>query len=255
MPVRTTSFFIPSNAASVPFLLEDIYFKGGMRSVGNAAARDAIVEYARKPGMLVVTADTNEIWQLQADSITYKLFKGSVDASGIAPISVLINGDIQIDSNYILPQKGNIGDFLILDTDSVPIWQHAAVTGIQRTRVSVSYTATEPIDALGKHDFVVTMSTAVTVLETILDTSYIQLQGFSKPDRLEANPYTFVSTDSILEDSGITVLPDGSQKKGRRYNTLVNLESPTTTNIYWTFTNVGSVAVKPTVTFTFLIQQ
>jgi hypothetical protein len=253
MPVRTTSFFIPS-AASVPYILEDIYFKGGLRVAADAAARDAISEYARKPGMLVVTANTNEIWQLQADALTYKLFKTGNSLVGVAPIAVLVNGSIKIDPNYILPQVGKPGDFLVMGNAS-SLWQTVNLTSIAGARVKVSYTALTPITPQGRLDFMLPMAMSIMMLETTLDTPLVTLLGYAKPDRLDANPYMFESSIDVLYDSGIIVLADASKVKGRRYNVLVNLESPVRTNIYWTFVNKGSVTVTPTVTFTFLVLQ
>ena len=67
MPVQVASILIPKSAAKWP-LVEDIYIKGGLRVVADAAARDAIytdsmAKLGLKNGQIVVTADNNKLWQ------------------------------------------------------------------------------------------------------------------------------------------------------------------------------------------------
>lgn len=67
MPIQVASNFLPKNGAKWP-VLEDIYVKGGMRVVADAAARDAIVtdstaKLCLKTGMFVITAVDNRVWQ------------------------------------------------------------------------------------------------------------------------------------------------------------------------------------------------
>jgi hypothetical protein len=255
MPLRASSFFIPTG--STPFVLEDIYLRGGLRVVPTMVERDAIVSFARKAGMLVVTADNNKIWQLDADLITFNEFStgGGKNYAGISPIAVLINGDISIDLHYLVPQTGEVGDFLVKDSASNPSWQSVNLAGVSGTRLTTQYKTPGAIEPLVPFDFVVHMSQAVMMLETTLDVPGVKLEGFAKPDRAELNPYTFISTPDILSDTGITLRSDGTQAKGRRYNVLANLETPALSNIYWRITNTGQVPVMPTIDFTYLIMQ
>lgn len=69
MPIQVASNLIPKNGAKWP-VVEDIYVKGGLRVVVDAAARDAIyldttAKFTLKDGMLLVTADTKQLWQYQ----------------------------------------------------------------------------------------------------------------------------------------------------------------------------------------------
>lgn len=63
MPVFPTSFFVPPSS-SVPFLLEDIYVRGGFRVVSTLADRDEIHNFSRKEGMWVVVQEDNTIYEL-----------------------------------------------------------------------------------------------------------------------------------------------------------------------------------------------
>ena len=54
----------------------------GMRCVATVAARDAIPDLQRNPGMLVYTDDLRNIYQLEQDRITWTLFSGAASGSG-----------------------------------------------------------------------------------------------------------------------------------------------------------------------------
>ena len=70
MPINLTTFIQPSNNNTFP-ILEDKFVKGGMRTIADITARDAIPANNRKVGMLVVTQDTNLVYQLSADLTTW----------------------------------------------------------------------------------------------------------------------------------------------------------------------------------------
>jgi hypothetical protein len=57
-------------------LIEDKDTKGGMRSVANITARDAILVNSRKAGMLVWTQEEDITWQLAVDLVTWNPFGG-----------------------------------------------------------------------------------------------------------------------------------------------------------------------------------
>lgn len=62
MPLYASAFFVPTSAG-VPYILEDIYLRGGYRSVATIADRDAIKSAARKQGAIVyVREDTTLYW-------------------------------------------------------------------------------------------------------------------------------------------------------------------------------------------------
>ncbi len=72
MPIQLTSFLVPKNGATWA-ILEDTYFRGGLRVVANYAALANIPQGSRKAGMLAVAADTNQIWQLGSDAVTWSV--------------------------------------------------------------------------------------------------------------------------------------------------------------------------------------
>lgn len=255
MPVYPTSFFVPVSP-SIPFLMEDIYFRGGFRVVADITARDAIPVGARKAGMWVVTADSNKMWQLQSDKITYNEIKtGGKDLTGVYPISILVNGDVSIDTKYLLPQTGAAGDFLVKDSGGNPAWQEVHFNGATGNRFSGTYTVDGQIDPMGHADFELNMSQTIMLLELKVDVPKLRLEAFATTARDEQNPYTFISTADLMEDNGISEMSDGSLFKGRRYNVLANLETPAKNIIYWRATNEAALPVKPTLTYTYLTLQ
>lgn len=67
MPVQIASNIIPKNGAKW-YVVEDIYVKGGLRVVPDAATRDSLyldstAKFCLKSGQLLVTADDNKLWQ------------------------------------------------------------------------------------------------------------------------------------------------------------------------------------------------
>lgn len=67
MPIYVSANLIPRNGAKW-HVVEDLYIKGGLRVVADAAARDAIylnatAKLTLKRGMLLVTADDGKLWQ------------------------------------------------------------------------------------------------------------------------------------------------------------------------------------------------
>lgn len=73
MPIQVSSNLLPKNGAKWP-VVEDIYLKGGMRVVADAAARDAlytdtIARLGLKSGMLLVTASDNKLWQYRGPGL------------------------------------------------------------------------------------------------------------------------------------------------------------------------------------------
>lgn len=79
MPIAVASNLVPRNSAKWP-VVEDIYLRGGIRVVNDAAARDAIyldagAKNGLKTGMLLVTANDKRIWQYDGLGIWLELKK------------------------------------------------------------------------------------------------------------------------------------------------------------------------------------
>lgn len=134
MPIYASAFFIPTSA-SIPYILEDVYLKGGYRSVATIAERDAIKTAARKQGALVYVREDNTIYWLPdaviAGAAAWKPFDVTKYVNYIwkDPLKMEVGSDgkatVSIDEKRIVPliideQNGNI----LLATAEGPKWQH-----------------------------------------------------------------------------------------------------------------------------------
>ncbi len=225
-----------------------------MHVAATQSQRDSIDLANRKAGMIVVTADSGKLWLLNNDLTTWREFSGGSTYSGVLPITVLINGQISIDPKVVLPEGGNPGDIIALGNDKIPVWKTFSVAGNAGVRQTGTYTAPTPISPSANHEFFLQMSKTILLLYLKVDAPDIKVEAFSTPERDEANPYTFITTHDVMEDAGISILPDGTQFMQRRYSILANMEKPDTHNIiYWKLTNQSTIPVTPTFTYNYLI--
>ena len=70
MPIAISSNLVPKANAHFA-LMEDIYLKGGYRSVGTESDLQTLNSYTMKEGMLVSTVDTAKFYTLKADLTTW----------------------------------------------------------------------------------------------------------------------------------------------------------------------------------------
>lgn len=134
MPLYASAFFVPTSAG-VPYILEDIYLRGGYRSVATIAERDAIKPAARKQGMVVyVREDTTMYWL--PDTVTsgadawkpYDITK-YVNFTWDAPLSLDTESEegkfhVKIDGKRIVPEiLEEYADFVLVATEEGPKWQ------------------------------------------------------------------------------------------------------------------------------------
>lgn len=87
MPIEISSNLLPRNGNKF-YLLEDTYFRGGLRVTEDASERDSIDPDSLKAGMLVVTADDMKLWQLNEDLETWREFKTGEGGEGAPRSSV-----------------------------------------------------------------------------------------------------------------------------------------------------------------------
>lgn len=152
MPLYASGFFIPSSAG-IPYILEDVYQKGGYRSVATIAERDAIKTAARKQGMLVYVREDNTLYEIPGATVAgadaWKKFDARkyVGFDFKAPLAISEEFEVTIDelrlvptmegvekgkvlavgeegSEWIdgLPSGGEDGDALLRDADGKAVW-------------------------------------------------------------------------------------------------------------------------------------
>lgn len=108
MPIYASAFFVPTSA-SIPYILEDLYQKGGYRSVATIVDRDAIKTAARKQGMLCyVREDTTIYWlpdAVIAGAAAWKVLDVTkyVNYKWKDPLSVDDQFNVSIDEKRLVP--------------------------------------------------------------------------------------------------------------------------------------------------------
>ena len=204
MPILVTSFFLPA-AKGLPFILEDIYVKGGYRSVATMADLGSIPSAAKKPGMLVYCGEDDTIYRLKADKSAF------------------------VDS--MIGKSGGGG-------------------GAGGTRYETTLVASKELEAGEALDMDLDLSAATAmVLSLSLDLAGITIQLFAESDRSDTNPYTFLSTDTMLKDDGMTLI-DGATLKGRRFALISTADGSRTHKVR--FTNNTDTSLTPTLSLKYL---
>ncbi len=259
MPVSMISFLTPVSP-SLPYLVEDIYLRGGMRVVADLVARDKIHPGARKPGMLVWVTAESKLYQLKADNRTWEVASlgggGSDDLRFVAPFTEAVDADgkrvIGINSGNRIPQSPGAGYALQSGPNQTLIWVDAKQNADRGTRVISTYETPQPLAPGQTINFVLEMSRTAMMVDVTLNAVDIEIQCHSRKERNDANPYIFRSAANLLSDDG-THIEDGKLVKDRRYAFVANVDN--SPNQYWTIKNIGDLPAKPKLTVTYLVLQ
>lgn len=118
MPIRVTSFYLPVSP-SLPYILEDVYVRGGFRSVATTAARDGIAAMAKKVGMLVYCEDVDKYFRLGTDKQTWYEFTlggaGSGSGGGVRYETTYLSNLLQAGDSVDIGIELKSATVLILD--------------------------------------------------------------------------------------------------------------------------------------------
>ena len=132
MPLYASAFFLPTSQ-SVPYLLEDVYLRGGFRTVATIEARNAIRIPARKQGMMVFVQEDKTLYHIPGstggaaawekwDATKYVNFQYD------APLSLEENEEtgertLTIDQQRIVPViSEEEADYILIATAAGPVW-------------------------------------------------------------------------------------------------------------------------------------
>lgn len=159
--------------------------------------------------MLVYCADTDTVYQLSADKVTFKPFvSGGGGSAG----------------------SGSAGRRFttVLEVGSLGPTEHKDLT-VELSAISAM------------------------VLRLALNVKGVMVQIFSKADMSDTNPYTFLSSEALLEDDGTTMV-DSAVIKGRRFAFISNEDGSTTHHLR--ITNVSDAdTVEPVLTLKYLCME
>lgn len=262
MPVQSPTFFIPASMSSgtagkhpyetnltPPFILEDIFLRGGFRCLPSLSIRDKIPVASCKVGMVVYTPENDgKLWQITkivgstVEWSELKLSGSGGEYLSIDPIGITPDLEIFIDDDRILPKvqdkDGNplavVGNVVSLSTDLKPKWSNLSQSGITGFRETKSH-RTAMLDAFDapEETFILELGKFVALILVSVDIPDVLVECYTTSELYEPNPYRFISTEYQLTDQGITELVDGSFVKGRRFSFIANLDDPVTTKTYW----------------------
>lgn len=261
MPIQSPTFFIPASMSSgtggkhpyetsltPPFILEDIFIRGGFRCLPSLAVRDMIPLPCCKEGMVVYTPENDgKFWRIKSitgSSIEWVEFElgggdtyGSIDPMGITP-----DKEIYIDKYRVLPvvmdadgvPTANQGDIVTLDDQLKPKWIPVSQAGVSGTRSHISH-QTAILDAVDapEENFILELGKFVVLIAVSVDIPDVLVECYTTEAMYETNPYRYISTEYQLTDNGVTEQTDGSFVKGRRFSFIANLDDPVSNKTYW----------------------
>ncbi|ARW58793.1 hypothetical protein HOS33_gp153 [Erwinia phage vB_EamM_Y3] len=259
MPVNMTSFLLPASTA-LPYLLEDKYLRGGMRCLATLADRDAMSAGNKKPGTLCYVTETNKMYQLDVDNVTWKdaKFGGSaykfespfvtaVDETGLTVVG--------LDPSSQVPEPEYAGMTLVSGANGTMFWVDMSGSENMGVRKTVEYEAGAYIQPGASVDFDLQMNRTLMLQRVELNAFDIELSAFESSERTDRNPYLFRSTANFLSDDGVFYEEDSEGnpviRKLRRYSFLSNRDN--TPTISWRWKNIGTSPAKPKLTVTYLV--
>ena len=254
-----TSFLLPASPA-LPYLLEDKYLRGGMRCLPTLSDRDTMSAGNKKPGMLCYVTETNKMYQLDTDNVTWKdanlggsnykfetPFVTAVDEAGLTVVG--------LDPSKQVPEPEYAGMTLMSGANGVMMWvdmNGSANMGVRRT---ITYEAASYITPGQQIDFDLQMTRTLMLISVELNAFDIELSAYDNALRTSRNPYLFRSTANFLTDDGVFTDVDSEGnpliRKLRRYSFLSNLDN--TPTIAWRMKNIGTSPAKPKLTVTYLV--
>lgn len=252
MPVMLTSFLLPSNSA-LPFLLQDIHLKGGLRCVKAVTDRDAIPTGARSAGMMVWVSNDKQMYQLADDLTTWDDAKLGNNLVFKSPLKVTQNQnneqEVSLEDSQLIPKAGEVGLVLTAGANNTLVWANLGGSAGQGARVKVEYSAQDFIPPGENLNFTMDMAKTCMLLVVELNAFDIELQFHQTEDRNDRNPYVFRSTVDFLKDDGV-MIEDETLVKHRRF-AFLSVEDGVTH--YGVMRNLGSSPAQPKVSVTYLV--
>lgn len=254
MPVMLNSFLLPSNAA-LPYLVQDVHIKGGLRCVSTVEDRDAIKAPARSAGMMVWVSADKQMYQLADDLKTWEDAKLGNNLVFESPLQVTINENnesvVSLEESQLIPKAESVGLALTSGPDGSLEWTNLAGSAGAGARVSVEYVSDNFIAPGENLNFTMELAQTCMLLNVELNAFDLELQFHSTEERNDRNPYVFRSTVDFLSDDGVR-LEDDELIKQRRFSFL-SVESGTTH--FGKIRNLGASSAQPKLTVKYLVME
>jgi hypothetical protein len=265
MPISISTYFLPGSRF-VPYLVEDKFIKGGYTVFKTLTDRDDWTTNSkdtfgrfnieeidpRKQGSLCYVMETDLIYKMAEDLETWDELKFGAEYETEAPLEVIGNNRLSIDSTRILPPPGTAGQTIALDSNRIPRWVNS-VSNVG-TRSSFDYTMDTALESGESHNFAVPdVAASIMILELEVNAIGLKVEGFTSAERIDRNPFTFVSAVGLTVDQGIRIGDDLEETFFRRFSFMSNLEDPVVRTLYFKFTNEDDAPMTPTMTLTYVV--
>jgi hypothetical protein len=130
MPIYLSGFILPTSK-SIPFILEDVYLRGGFRVVADLETRDTMKSAARKTGCLVYVESEDTIFQYNGGWQTFDITKYVSIAS---PLEFAVDETtgkqtLTVAQDRILPTSPETGTHVLVRTDEGITWVESNAVG------------------------------------------------------------------------------------------------------------------------------
>jgi len=241
MAITLASNLAPAGGKSF-YLLEDVYIKGGLQIQDNVAARDLIALTNLKVGALVLTIEEGKIWKVT--TLTLPSIEDPTATPTVEWEELKLGNDGAISDDA--PSDDKIYGRKNGEWVAVP----AGVPGSLNTR-TVAIQTVDNLVAGSSQEFALGLAVSSIILKLTVSRP-IKVQAFGTPAKDEPNPYEFIATSDHLTDDGSMLLSDGTVFRTRNFSILANMESPSTSNIYFTVSNVDDAEGSVVLTITYL---
>lgn len=254
MPVMLTSFLLPSNSA-LPFLLQDIHLKGGLRCVKSVADRDAIKAGAKSAGMMVWVSDDKQMYQLEDDLLTWGDAKMGNNLVFADHFTVTQNDQneqvVSLKDSQLIPKAEQAGLVLTAGPNNSLVWSNLGGSAGTGARVFAEYSAQDFIPPGENLNFTLDLAKTCMLAVVELNAFDIELQFHQTESRNDRNPYVFRSTVDFLKDDGVMIV-DETLVKNRRF-AFLSVEAGVTH--YGVMRNLGSSPAQPKVSVTYIVME
>lgn len=245
MAVQLASNIAPKNGQTY-YMVEDIYFKGGLQIRDNIAARDAIAGGNLKIGQLVLTLADSKIWKLKTND-------GPTAEAPDTPVKIeweeFLTNSTGGGGLEDAPKDGQ--QYARKDGEWVVVASADGPVPISPNSRGVALHTIENLAVSASEDFTLDLAVSCIMLKLTVSRP-VKLSAYSTSNRDDINPYQFLATDDHLTDDGSMLLADGTVFRSRNFSIIANMEEPASNTIYWTVEGVDEQEGPVAITITYL---
>lgn len=250
--IAVSDYFTPASPFK-PYVVEDVFLKGGFRAVLTLEQLQAVNPFQKKTGMIVYVEedDTYYKWVHADGAFSPWEIGGGFGESDLATPMIIVDGKLTVDPLYLIPQGGLEGQVMKMKKEGVR-WEYLSQNANRGVRAEKVYSV--PLMQPGdEHRFELELGRTIMIVNAEVNAHDIEIKGYGTPDRKDRNPYTFVSGVDYFIDEGIKFGNDGEATFMRRHAFVANRETPVTDKVYFTARNIGGAPASVTITLAYMV--